>query len=102
MVQCPIDTYKHDCAALECYMRWPKDYPFSPCDNCGQKRINELREKLEKDRGESNSRVINMSVIERIDELIVEAENEPTWTAVQALRCLRKELQKENEEETDS
>ena len=31
-------------------------------------------------------------VIERIDELISEAEKEPSWTATQALRCLRKEL----------
>lgn len=34
-------------------------------------------------------------VIKRIDELISEAEKEPSWTATQALRCLRKELLKE-------
>jgi len=34
----------------------------------------------------------NMGVVERIDELIAEAEKEPSWTAIQALRCLRKEL----------
>lgn len=33
-----------------------------------------------------------IGVIERIDELISEAEKEPSWTAIQALRCLRKEL----------
>jgi len=33
-----------------------------------------------------------IGVIERIDELIFEAEKEPSWTATQALRCLRKEL----------
>lgn len=36
-----------------------------------------------------------MGIIERIDELISEAEKEPSWTATQALRCLRKELLKE-------
>ena len=38
-----------------------------------------------------------MTVIERIDEFITEAENEPSWTATQALRCLRKELTEEQE-----
>ena len=33
-----------------------------------------------------------MDIIDRIDEMIAEAEKETTWTAVQALRCLRKEL----------
>ena len=39
-----------------------------------------------------------MTAIERIDELIAEAENEPSWTAIQALRCLRKELTEEQEQ----
>ena len=33
-----------------------------------------------------------LDVIERIDKLISEAEMEPSWTAIQALRCLRKEV----------
>ena len=34
----------------------------------------------------------NVDIIKLIDELIEEAEQEPSWTAIQALRCLRKEL----------
>lgn len=34
----------------------------------------------------------NVDIIELIDELIAEAKQEPSWTALQALRCLRKEL----------
>ena len=48
-MKCPIDINHHDCEALECYKRFPMDYPYSPCENCGQKRINELKEKLQKD-----------------------------------------------------
>ena len=36
-----------------------------------------------------------MDIIELIDEWIYEAENEPSWKATQALRCLRKEILKE-------
>lgn len=35
-----------------------------------------------------------MDIIELIDEWIDEAENEPSWKATQALRCLRKEIKK--------
>ena len=36
-------------------------------------------------------------VIRIIDELISEAQKEPTWKAENALRCLKKELLKERE-----
>ena len=36
-------------------------------------------------------------VIRIIDELIFEAQKEPTWKAKNALRCLKKELLKEQE-----
>ena len=36
-------------------------------------------------------------VIRRIDELIFEAQKEPTWKTENALRCLKKELLKELE-----
>ena len=42
-----------------------------------------------------------MDIIERIDELIAEAEKEPNWTAIQALRCLRKELLREQFTKTE-
>ena len=32
-------------------------------------------------------------IVKMIDEMIEEAEKEPSWTAKQALRCLKKELQ---------
>ena len=32
-------------------------------------------------------------IVKMIDEMIEEAEKEPAWTAKQALRCLKKELQ---------
>lgn len=32
------------------------------------------------------------SIVAKIDELIIEAQNEPAWTAEQALKCLRKEI----------
>ncbi len=31
-------------------------------------------------------------VLEKIEELLVEAKESPDWTAIQALRCLRKEI----------
>ena len=37
-------------------------------------------------------------IIRIIDELIFEAQKEPTWKAENALRCLKKELLKEQEE----
>lgn len=36
-------------------------------------------------------------VIRIIDELIFEAQKEPTWKAENALRCLKKELLKEHD-----
>ena len=42
-----------------------------------------------------------MDIIERIDELIIEAQKEPSWTAIQALRCLRKELLREQFTKTE-
>ena len=36
-------------------------------------------------------------IIRIIDELIFEAQKEPTWKAENALRCLKKELVKEQE-----
>ena len=41
-------------------------------------------------------------VIRIIDELIFEAQKKPTWKAENALRCLKKELLKEQEVETYS
>lgn len=42
--------------------------------------------------------MINMQKIIRIiDELIFEAQKEPTWKAENALRCVKKELLKEQE-----
>ena len=45
---CPIDKNGHDCLAAELFIRWPMDYPESPCKNCGQRRINELEEIIRK------------------------------------------------------
>ena len=64
-MKCPIDPNEHDCDALECYKKWPMDYPNSPCDNCGQKRINELQEKITH---KIEFEEIKPIVIESIDE----------------------------------
>ena len=45
-MKCPIDPKQHDCVALDLYKMYPNDYPYSPCTNCSQKRINELENKI--------------------------------------------------------
>lgn len=43
---CSYDKNHHDCVALSLHVMFPHDYPDSPCDTCGQHRLNELEEKL--------------------------------------------------------
>ena len=61
---CQIDPHGHDCEALDLFYRYPNDYPECPCGNCGQQRINELEEKLKKQKLKKKERIVQAMATE--------------------------------------
>lgn len=89
---CPIDPHGHDCEALDLFYRYPNDYPECPCGNCNQQRINELEEKLKKQKLKKEERVVQAMATESQKQDRVNHPSHYTFGEIEVIDYIRDKL----------
>lgn len=89
---CPIDPHGHDCEALDLFYRYPNDYPECPCGNCNQQRINELEEKLKKQKLKKEERVVQAMATESQKQDHVNHPSHYTFGEIEVIDYIRDKL----------